>query len=266
MLEIKHITGSAYHPQSQGQVETMHRTMNHLVRGLVQDLPDEWEDALPYAQMILRCAPMACLGGRCPYEVVTGLKPRFPRTLLGALPVEERDVDKYVQDLLAHLREVHSSVQRTTLATIERDETSLAGRVSLELDVGDCVLVRREATVRREGPTRFQSRVYPGVYVIKRKVSPTTFVVEDLADKEKPPAFHQPLHAERLVKLDMPELGLSPDQPRRLELRETPLQPWTEYTIDRFAADGRVRLSLPDGAAQTRKWVDLSKCEYRWLA
>ena len=127
-------------------------------------------------------------------------------------------------------------------------------------------MVCREATVRREGPTRFQSRVYPGVYVIKRKVSPTTFVVEDLADKEKAPAFRQPLHAERLVKLDMPELGLSPDQPRRLELRETPLQPWTEYTIDRFAADGRVRLSLPDGAAQTRKWVDLSKCEYRWLA
>ena len=28
MLEIKRITGSAYHPQSQGQVESMHRTMN----------------------------------------------------------------------------------------------------------------------------------------------------------------------------------------------------------------------------------------------
>ena len=31
MLEIKHITGSAYHPQSQGQVESMHKTLNQLV-------------------------------------------------------------------------------------------------------------------------------------------------------------------------------------------------------------------------------------------
>ena len=104
------------------------------------------------------------------------------------------------------------------------------------------------------------------MFVIKRKVSPTTFVVEDLVDKDLVPGFTQPLHAERLVKLDMPELELSPDQPRRLELRETPLQPWNEYTIDRFGADGRVRLCLAGGAAQTRKWVDLSKCEYRWLA
>ena len=101
--------------------------------------------------------------------------------------------------------------------------------------------------------------------MIKRKVSPTTFVVEDLVDKEFFPKFHQPLHAERLVKLDMPALGLEPGQPRRLELRESALDPWNTYNIERFGADGRVRLQLEGGAAQTRKWVDLTKCEYRWL-
>ena len=34
---------------------------------------------------------------------------------------------------------------------------------------------------------------------------------------------------------------------------------------ERFGADGRVRLQLVGGAAQTRKWVDLTKCEYCWL-
>jgi transposase InsO family protein len=41
MLEIRHVTGSAYHPQSQGMVESMHKTINHLVRGLVDDHPDD---------------------------------------------------------------------------------------------------------------------------------------------------------------------------------------------------------------------------------
>jgi len=69
-----------------------------------------------------------------------------------------------------------------------------------------------------------------------------------------------------LIKLDMPELELRPDQPRRLEMRESETQPWNEYVIDRFGVDGRVRLKYSEGAAQhAMKWVDLSKCEYRWL-
>ena len=90
-----------------------------------------------FAQMILRSAPMACLGGRSPFEVVTGLKPRLPQTMLTGIPVEHVTVDEYVASLVKHLRDVHSSVQRTTLAAIERDEASLAGRLSAELEVGD---------------------------------------------------------------------------------------------------------------------------------
>ena len=108
-----------------------------------------------YAQHMLRCAPMAALGGRSPYEVVTGLKPRFPRSVLGAVPVAERTVDSYVKDLMEHLREVHSSVQRTTLEVIEREESTMSGHLSQELEVGDPVLVRREGTANRKGPRCF---------------------------------------------------------------------------------------------------------------
>ena len=54
LLGINHITGSAYHPQFQGMVESMHKTLNHLVRGLVQDHPEDWETRIPFAQAILR--------------------------------------------------------------------------------------------------------------------------------------------------------------------------------------------------------------------
>ena len=73
------------------------------------------------------------------------------------------------------------------------------------------------------------------------------------------------MSAERLVRLDMPELGLEPGQPRKLELRESNREPWSTYELERFGADGRVRIVLQGGGAQTRRWVDLTKCEYRWL-
>ena len=57
-----------------------------------------------YAQLMLRCAPMAALGGCSPYEVVTGLKPRFPRSTLEAVPVMERTIDGYFKDLMEHLK------------------------------------------------------------------------------------------------------------------------------------------------------------------
>ena len=105
--------------------------------------------------------------------------------------------------------------------------------------------------------------MYEGVFVIVRKVGEVTFYVEDLVDKDRVLLFTQPLHAARLIKLDMPELELRGDQPRRLEMRKSEASPWNEYVIEKFSPDGRVLLRLPGGDAT---WYDLTKVEYRWLA
>ena len=96
---IKHVNGPAYHPQSQGAAESMHKTLNQVVRGVVQDHPEKWEEALTFATFILRSSPMECLEGRSPMEVVTGLRPRVPAAMTAGLPVSMRSIDAYVQDL-----------------------------------------------------------------------------------------------------------------------------------------------------------------------
>ena len=114
----------------------------------------------------------------------------------------------------------------------------------------------------------FHERVYDGIFVITKKVSPSTFVVEDLVDKSFDPPFIQPLHAERLVKLDMPELELRLGQPRNIEMRERETQPFNVWVIERFGSDGRVFVRVEgaaDGDVSSGRWVDLTKCEYRWV-
>ena len=85
-------------------------------------------------------------------------------------------------------------------------------------------------------------------------------------DKDYVPTFRNPVNADRLIKLDMPELELEASQPRKVSVKEGSSGEFNTYLIDRFGIDGRVRVQLEDGAAHTRKWLDLSKCEYRWLS
>ena len=72
------------------------------MRGLVQDHPEEWEKMLPFAECILRCSPMADLGNRCPYEVVTGLKPKMPSAMVAEWDREFLPVTDYVVQLQAY--------------------------------------------------------------------------------------------------------------------------------------------------------------------
>ena len=104
---------------------------------------------------------------------------------------------------------------RTEYAEANQEEAP--GNLSAELQLGELVLVRREPTVRREGPLRFQSRVDPEVYKIKKNIARHTFVVESIVQPQLEPPFLQPLHAECLVRIDMPELELDANQCRRLD-------------------------------------------------
>ena len=155
-------------------------------------------------------------------------------------------------------------MQRTQREIVERREEDLAGYLSAELEVGDVVLVRRDALSTRTGPLRFQPRTYPDLYRVRRKIGRHTFVVGLLADPGASVSFKQPVSAERLVKMDLPALGLDPGQPRRLELHHAESDEWIRYDIDRFAVDGRVllrRLNPPGRGV----WTDLSEQRYRWV-
>ena len=75
----------------------MRKIVNTVVIGLVQDHPEAWESMLPFAERILRCSPMAELGKRSPYEVVTGLKPKMPAAMVAERDREYFPVTGYVR-------------------------------------------------------------------------------------------------------------------------------------------------------------------------
>ena len=267
LLAIDQITGSAYHPQSRGMVESMHRKVNGIVRGLVQKRPEDWEERMPYAQCILRAVPLKALRMRSPFEVVLGLRPKFPSSLIAEADIREITTEEYVQQILGYFQETHKDIELLAKEHQEGLEGRGEGKATASLEVGDFVLITRETSVRREGATRFQEKTYPEIFRIKKGLQ-HTFWVEYVGKRDETPPFKQPLPAARLIKLDLPRLELDPDQPRKLEIHrpgcEESDEGWEAWRIEKFAADGQVQLRNeihPD----TVEWVDLSEKRYRWL-
>ena len=81
------------------------------------------------------------------------------------------------------------------------------------------------------------------------------------------PGFRSQVNADRLIKLDMPELELElPEgQPQRVEIYDETTAQWDAASTERWAVDGRVSLRF-DNNDEESVWVDLTKCRYRWLA
>ena len=113
-------------------------------------------------------------------------------------------------------------------------------------------------------PLRFQARVRDELYRISRKVDRHTFHVQKLTRPTEPVGFTQTVHADRLIKLDLPELPLTDTRHRVLELYDEPTDTWEAWTVDRFAVDGRVRLTRNDDSGRS-EWFDLSQVRCKWV-
>src|SRR3990170_4189053 len=73
-----HITwSSAYHPQSQGQVERVNQVLEDMLRASVISFGKKWEESLPYAEFSYNNSYQASLK-MAPFEVLYGRKCRTP--------------------------------------------------------------------------------------------------------------------------------------------------------------------------------------------
>ena len=165
MLNIQHIFGSTYHPQSQGLLENLHRTMTAIIRQLVKENPKEWERMTPYAECIVRATPHEALMGRSPYQVVTGLNPKMPRAIMGDRPIITIGISDYVEGLLGYLRSCYESVRNKLKSIREENENQSLdlGSLTAELNIGDLVLIRKDASRKPKGTKRFESKTFPDV-------------------------------------------------------------------------------------------------------
>lgn len=128
-LRVKHQQVSAYHAQSQGDLEKFHQTLKLLLCCYCVELGQGWEEGLPWLLLAAREVVQDSTGFS-PNELVFGQTVRGPLTLLHdgvAQPEPLSDIREYVDGFCRHLY-LAGEIAKKNLVTSQRKMKTLYDR------------------------------------------------------------------------------------------------------------------------------------------
>ena len=159
---------SAYHPQGDGKVERMMRTLLSMLSKYLEDNHDEWDVHLPLLMLGYRSHEHSALG-YSPYFLMFGREPRLPVEAELEVPVATRSqtVADYVDKLRENLRVAHKHALVTSDASHEKNKRFYDKKLNeFDYKQGDLVFLYK-AVVPRGQYYKFVRPWKPAVVVAK---------------------------------------------------------------------------------------------------
>uniref|UniRef100_A0A8C5DT92 Gypsy retrotransposon integrase-like protein 1 n=1 Tax=Gouania willdenowi TaxID=441366 RepID=A0A8C5DT92_GOUWI len=182
-LNIKHVTSSAYHPESQGALERFHQTLKSMLRKFCSESEKEWDEGLPLLMFAIRETPQESLGFS-PCDLVFGHTVRGPLRVLrekwtSDSPRRESNVLDYVSSFRERLHHVCQLAQENLTQAQSKMKTRFDKQSVVRVfQPDDKVLVLLPL---RGGSLQCR---FAGPYVVERKLSDTNYVIKT-PDRQK---------------------------------------------------------------------------------
>ena len=214
---------SPYHPQGNGQVERMNRTLLSMLRTLPDLKKRKWDESLNKMIHAYNCTKHEATG-YAPYYLMFGRTPRLHIDLVFDLNCAKGDYNTYVQNWQQDMKEAYQIAQQNAKKTTERAREYYNKRVSGGvLQPGDRALVRN--LTERGGPGKLRSHWKDVIHVVVDRMG-----VQSPVYKVKPESgggHIRVLHRNLLLPCDALELDASNPafgaRPRKTAAEETPL-------------------------------------------
>jgi transposase InsO family protein len=99
---------SSYHPQKDGQNEVVNRSFGNLLRSLVTEHHNQWEQILLQAEFTYNDSPNRGTG-KIPFQILYEMKPRGVSELRDLEQSEIRSVG--AEDFAAEMQKIHSQIR-----------------------------------------------------------------------------------------------------------------------------------------------------------
>ena len=183
-FDIKRALSSSWHPETDGQTERVHRTIEQVLRAYIQSDESAWEDLLPAAELAYNCTVHNSTG-LTPFEVMIGENPLRAADLdivEELSPIISPPMTKLFQQLVdraaAHIIE----------AQAEQQFYANKHRRDVQFRVGDKVWISTRYMQPR-GTAKFQPR-YIGPYPIIAKIGKAAYRLKLPPSMTQHPVFH----------------------------------------------------------------------------
>jgi hypothetical protein len=180
-FSIAHIKTSAYRPQTNASCERFHRCLKDMMRSVMDQFPQNWDDAIPWVLFAFREVPVEGLGFS-PFDLMFGRQVVGPLSLMKGQWIEDPNLmsvvsKKHVIDFVLDLRERIKTSIDASMVVYEQQQgkiKALFDRKSqdIEYQVGQLVLILipipgNPLSAKLHGPYKVLSRLGPVDYMIE---------------------------------------------------------------------------------------------------
>lgn len=171
---------TANHPQTDGQTERLNRTIEDMLRCVVNYHQSDWDEKLPLVEFAYNNSVNASTK-MTPFHLDTGRDPLLPQDLLTHVhDLETRN--EAANELATHLRNI-VQIARDNLLTAQERQTRYYNEKhrSIEFNVGDLVLVESSYLLTPQERAREKDKLKfkrSGPYTIIEKLSSLAYRVE----------------------------------------------------------------------------------------
>ena len=177
-LNINKTRSTAYHPQGNGQVENVHKTLKRMVKPKVDDDPRGWDEQLDYSMMAFRSSVHSSTE-HTPFELMFGREMRIPMdVMMGSGPMNnESSYSQFVADLQGNLEAAYRDVRLSIKIAQRRQKDAYdKGVRHMVFEAGDLVL-RYDPQLEPAEANKFH-RQWEGPYEIVEQVTDVTNLVK----------------------------------------------------------------------------------------
>ena len=182
LFSIEKTRTTPYHPQSDGMVERMNRTIQDMLAKYVAEHQRDWDVHLPMVMMAYRSSVHSSTQ-YTPHYLLFGHEVRLPLDVMyGREPHQPEAASEYARNLRSTLEEAHERA-REHLKTAQRRQKDYYDRCVAgdEIKVGDHVYL--PVPVLQSGQTKKLHSPWHGPHVVVKKISDLTYRIEEVDNR-----------------------------------------------------------------------------------